>query len=322
MKPSNVIGTSSAVSADQLTLTEMCDDGIYTTPPAFPPSDSPDDVALTTDSDTDRARYRNRTNHRVKLDQHHQQISDQRETLVEQFSTLSQAELVQRLVDAQLSLHEWRHACSDIMSILTLCPELTELVYARSIRVVLRNALMSLESVDGVGHIECSMPCVNTERPLIDLNRWDGLHFSEWAIQWFPKSWWLSVSVDGSRWGIAFNILTTITNIRISGVVQLTLPSDLTAVRVRFAQKPKMSVAIDTSVGWGIVPVPVHESIQQIIRDKIEEVVHGRLCNDNGMVVVLRRKLANAAVSDSDLYEATMQAKRANNVKLRSSTFF
>lgn len=257
----------------------------------------------------------------VKLDVHHEHVNEQKDKLADRLAGLSKSELIQHAIDTHYTLHEWRHAASDLLSVLALSPEMTDAFYARSLRVMLKTALESLDSVDCLQHLECSMPSVAVERPIINVTRWDGLHYSEWSMQWSPKSWWVSVSADGSRWGLAFNCLANISAISLRGHIQCSFSPDLTALRIRFVEKPSLNMLVETTVGFGIVPLPVQESIQEIIRDRIKEFVDIRLCNDQGMVIVLRRKPLHS-ISDNDIYEATMQAKRAKNIRLKSSSFF
>lgn len=280
-------------------------DGIYTAPPLFP---NPDENAT--------------TGSKVKLDIQHEQLNEQKEKLTEKLSKLSHAQLVQHVVDSQYALHEWRHTCSDILSVLTLSPEMTDVFYSRSLRNLLKSALESLESVDCLRHLECSMPSIAAERPFVDIIRWDGLNYSEWKIIWSPKSWWVSVSADGSKWGLAFNCLANVSAISLNAKIQCSFSPDLTSLRLRFMEKPKLNMSVETNVGWGFVPIPVQQSIQDIIKSQIHQVVDSRLCNPQGMVVVLRRKPSSESVSDNDIYEATMAAKRANEVRLRSPSFF
>lgn len=274
----------------------------YVTPPPFSPSLSHDFIDPQPD-----------TNGHPHAPPH------QQTTLHAQLSSLSRSQLEQRLIDTDSALHTWRTAATHLFTSLALSPEMTDAVYARSLRAMLKSALESLDSLESLRHVECSMPSVAKEAPSLDLIRWDGLHFSEWHVEWAPASWWVSVSADGSRWGLAFNCLTNVSNIRLNGLIQCSFSHDLTALRLRFATTPYLHLDVNTAVGWGIVPVPVQQSIAQIIRDQIDSFVDTRLCSHDGMVVVLRRKSTNP-LSDSDVSEATSQAKRANAIRLRAAT--
>lgn len=245
----------------------------------------------------------------------------EKQLLRDQLSLLSHSALLEYAVKTQTAMAEWQRAASDLISTLALSPEMTDLYYARSLRILLKSALEGLESVDSLQHVECSMPSVASEKPFVNIVRWDGLHFSECDIQWAPSSWWVSVSADGSRWGLAFNCHATVSAISLRGRVQCSFSNDLTAMRIRFIDKPLLNLDVDTSVGWGPVPLPVRESIARLIREKIEQFLDGRLCNEDGMVIVLKRKPLQK-ISENDVYEATMQARRANSIHLRSKSLF
>lgn len=252
---------------------------------------------------------------------HNTDIDERKRNLRKQLSSFSHSALLDLAVETKCTVHEWERAASDLLSTLALSPEMTDAFYARSLRALLTSALESLDYVDVLQHVECSLPSVATEKPSVNVIQWDGLHFSEFDFQWAPSSWWVSVSANGSRWGLSFNCLANVSGISLSGRVRCSFSNDLTATRIRFVDKPLLNLTVDTSVGWGFVPLPVRESIAQMIRERIEQFVDVRLCNDEGMVIVLKRK-PSKRVSESDIYEATMQAQRANSVRLRSSTFF
>lgn len=232
---------------------------------------------------------------------------------------LSHADLLQRAARAEALLAHWRHAASDLFTSLALSPDMTDAFYARSLRVLLKDALEALESVDALRHVEFSMPSVASEAPDVQLVRWDGLPFSEWEFEWAPVSWWVSVSADGSRWGLPFNCLANVSRISMKGRLFCSFSPDLTAVRVRFPARPLLRMTVDTSVGWGAVPFPVRQSIEALIRDEVDKFIDERLCNSQGMVIVLRRKMVRA-LTDSDVLEAKLQAERAHDIRLTSGT--
>lgn len=244
-----------------------------------------------------------------------------RSNIAHRLSSLSHSDLLEHAIETELKVHEWGNAASSLMTTLALSPEMTDVFYARSLRALLTSALETLDSIDELKHVECSMPSIAAEAPTIDLVHWSGLHFSEWDVQWTPTSWWVSVSADGSRWGLAFNCLAKVSEISLAGRLRCSFSRDLSAVRVRFAHKPCLDTTVDTSVGWGAVPLPVRESIVHLIQSEIENFVNSRLCNDEGMIIVLRRKPL-LTVSESDIFEATLQARRAGNIKLRTTTLF
>ena len=54
-------------------------------------------------------------------------------------------------------------AASDLVSMLALSPEMAEAFYAHSLRDVLSDALRTLQPIEELRHVECSMPSVATE---------------------------------------------------------------------------------------------------------------------------------------------------------------
>lgn len=234
-----------------------------------------------------------------------------------ELSLLSTEQLVDRLVAAESRLKKWERVASELVTTIALSPEMTENYYARQLRELLTNALFELKEVDELRHVECSMPCVSGEKPNIEMIEWVGLDYSEWMLEWAPHSWWVSVSVIGSRWGLGFNSLTSVSGMYLKGVIRCSFSKDLTALRVAFRETPSMDMVVEGSVGWGVVPIPLRERIERLVRMEIVRFVEKRLTGDESMVVVLRRK-ALAVLSESDIEEATEQAKRASSVSLRS----
>lgn len=246
------------------------------------------------------------------------QDASAREKLRGELKALSHEELVERLAGAELRLRKWEASASELVTTLALSPDMTEGLYARSLRDLLSAALLTLESVDGLRHVECSMPCVAAEAPHVSMREWAGLDYSEWDVEWSPSSWWVSVSADGSRWGLGFNVLTRVSAMRLEGALRCAFSKDLTSMRTSFMEKPCLEMDVESSVGWGVVPIPVRVQIEAMVRAEIERFVEQRLTGDESMVVVLRRK-ALAKITESDLLEARDQAKRSSNVNLRSA---
>lgn len=234
-------------------------------------------------------------------------------------SALSKDELLDHAVSCERRLEQWKQASTDLVSSLALSPDMTETLYARSLRELLSDSLVTLEAIDELRHVECSMPCVASERPRVDLIRWGGLHFSEWRVEWAPASWWVSVSAVGNRWGLGFNCLTNVSSIQLSGRLRCAFADDLTSVRISFSENPGMHMTIESVVGWGAVPIPVRESIEEMVREEIESFVQKRLTGNESIVVVLRRK-ALMKLNEGDLLEAKLQAERAGSINLRSPT--
>eukprot|EP00178_Gracilaria_changii_P027068 TRINITY_DN840_c0_g1_i2.p1 TRINITY_DN840_c0_g1~~TRINITY_DN840_c0_g1_i2.p1 ORF type:complete len:317 (-),score=42.00 TRINITY_DN840_c0_g1_i2:666-1616(-) len=246
--------------------------------------------------------------------------SEADEDLRAHLKTLSHEQLLQRCMLNEMRLRQWEQASSSFVSALALTPEMTEAFYARSLRELLSSALQTLDVVEELRHVECSMPCVKGEAPQISLTLWRDLSYSEWHVEWSPASWWVSVSAVGYRWGLSFNCLTKVTGIYLNGMIRCSFSKDMTGLRIGFPQKPILDMTVESSVGWGAVPLPVREQIETLVRSEIELFVQNRLTGANDMVVVLKRK-AEKELTESDLMEARSQAERASTVNLRTATF-
>ncbi|CAN8064999.1 unnamed protein product [Agarophyton chilense] len=242
------------------------------------------------------------------------------ENLRAHLKKLSYEQLLQRCMLNEMRLRQWEQASTSFVSAMALTPEMTEAFYARSLRELLSSALQTLDVVEELRHVECSMPCVKGEAPQISLTLWRDLSYSEWCVEWSPASWWVSVSAVGYRWGLSFNCLTKVTGIYLNGMIRCSFSDDMTSLRIGFPQKPILDMTVESSVGWGAVPIPVREQIENLVRSEIELFVQNRLTGDNDMVVVLKKK-AEKKLTESDLQEAKSQAERASAVNLRTATF-
>jgi len=216
------------------------------------------------------------------------------------------------------------------VSALALAPD-SNAMYSRLLRTILCTALKSVVSIQHIRHVECSLPSLPTERPklsLINISNMSSttcISDSRWRIDWKPASWWVSVAATGSKWGLAFNALTTVSHISISGVVKTRFSEDLTAMRLAFVDEPQLDMTVKSevamAVGMGVynmgIPVPVEEQIEDVIRNELRRFIMDTLVGKNSSVIVLRRKPTNP-VSKEDLEEAISAAHRANAVQLRS----
>lgn len=242
------------------------------------------------------------------------------ESLRKQLLSFSHEQLVEECLSKDRQIRHWKRAASSLLTSMALTPDMTEAYYARALRELLSSALETLDVIEELRHIECSMPCLKGEAPRVSLVRWCDLQYSEWHVEWSPTSWWLSVSAVGCRWGIGFNCLTNVRGIFVNGVIRCAFAEDMTALRLSFLEKPILDMDIESSVGWGAVPIPVREQIEHLVRAEIEQFVEQRVTGRNDMVIALRAKV-RSSLSENDLQEARLQAERAKNVQLRSTTF-
>lgn len=222
--------------------------------------------------------------------------------------------LADEVLSLRAKMKEWEKMASEMVGALALAPDCTAM-YARLLRELLCDALLGVASIDALRHVECSLPSLPTERPALSLVRWDGLTDSEWDVEWSPTSWWVSVSAVGSRWGIGFNAVTRCSAIHVSGRLRAAFSPDLTALRVAFVDTPHLAMSVRSRVGWGAVPLPVRQQIEQVVRNQLRDFVSDTLVSDQGLVIVLRRK-AVELVTEDDVREATEAAERANSVQL------
>lgn len=266
------------------------EEGRYTPAPPFPNGDGEEDTPTSADDE--------RSAHAARAILH----------------ARDKAALVDEVLALRERVNEWEAMASDMVGALALAPDSTAM-YARLLRALLRDALHEVTAIDALRHVECSLPSLPGERPSLSLARWQGLEDSEWLVAWAPTSWWVSVSAVGSRWGIGFNALTRCSAIEVRGRLRVALAPDLTALRATFVSPPSLSMDVRSRVGWGIVPLPVQQQIEGIVRDQLRQFVADTLVGDQGLVIVLRRK-ANELISEDDVREAIEAAKRANSVRL------
>lgn len=236
-----------------------------------------------------------------------------------QLLSKSKEQLVDELLSLRARLSSWEQLTSQIVSALALAPDSNDM-YSRLLRTILCSALQSVVSIQAIRHVECSLPSLPTERPELSLVTWRSLSDSLWRIRWNPHSWWVSCAATGSKWGLAFNALTTVSHISIEGRLRCAFSGDMTAVRLAFAEEPVLDMKIRSEVAMGMgigIPLPVEEQIEDVIRVELRNFIRDTLVGKNSSVIVLRRKPTNP-VSKEDLEEAISAAHRANAVQLRS----
>jgi len=176
-------------------------------------------------------------------------------------------------------------------------------MYSRLLRTILCTALKSVVSIQHIRHVECSLPSLPTERPKLSLINISNISSttcisdSRWRIDWKPASWWVSVAATGSKWGLAFNALTTVSHISISGVVKTRFSEDLTAIRLAFVDEPQLDMTVKSevamAVGMGVynmgIPVPVEEQIEDVIRNELRRFIMDTILRYNLLSIYLLR---------------------------------
>lgn len=234
---------------------------------------------------------------------------------MEDLETKSKEELMREVMKLRRQINDWEDLTSRIVAAIALAPEMNSM-YSRLLRTLLSEALKQITTIREILHIECSLPSITREKPKLKLLESESLSNSLWELRWSPKSWWISVSAIGLRWGLSFQALTTIRKIEISGKLRCAFSSDITAIRISFIEEPQLDMEIIADVGWGIVPLPVQQQIDQVVRAEMKKFLIDTLVGDNSTVFVLRRKIVS--MTAEDLLEAKDAAKRANNIKFHS----
>ncbi len=234
---------------------------------------------------------------------------------VDELQNKSKDELIAEVLALRSRITAWEKLSSSLVAAVALAPEMNAM-YARLLRSLLCDALRQVSTISQLLHVECSLPSIASEKPRLTLLHCDSLADTVWDVVWAPSSWWVSVAATGARWGIPFQALTTVRRIQISGRLRCAFASDVTAIRVAFDEEPRLDMQVLAEVGWGVVPIPVQQQIEQVVRSELRRFVTDTLVGENSTVFVLRRKLVN--MTAEDLKEAKDAARRANNIKLHS----
>lgn len=183
--------------------------------------------------------------------------------------SLTREELLERLAQAEKTCARYDHVARKLLSALALSPVMNDF-YSRHARILLRDALLSLPSVSEVGHVECSMPSLasGSDAPFVEPVRFDGLQYSEWDVEWRPRSWWLSVAI---KTPLLLRIYVRLTGMGVVGRMRCSLSADLSSVRLAFSRRPSVWWTTETRVlGFGAVPEVLKSGLDAEIANQVE----------------------------------------------------
>jgi len=207
---------------------------------------------------------------------------------------------------------EWEKMGADFLCALALSPTMLAW-YADVLSDLLTSSLSNSQVVQQVDYVQCSFPCLESEKPNIRMIRWLGMHGGEFEVDWQPKSWWIALSVQG---GLGAQLVVTISGLSVKGIARTALSYDCSALRLSFWEFARldMNASSKVVVGTGSLPIPMRAWIEKLVVKKVEEIVHNYLVSPNERVIVLRRTIRPRMLSDADLANAEKAAQRASRI--------
>merc|ERR1711920_753366 len=107
-------------------------------------------------------------------------------------------------------------------------------------------------------------------------------------MQWTSASWDIAVSVVGRHFGLVFSLDMRLHHFGVRGRVKVTLPEarslDLSKVILSFLELPEVDFQVDSSVAFGLVPLPVQAQVDAKIRSASAQWLRGHLVEPNAML--------------------------------------
>lgn len=159
---------------------------------------------------------------------------------------------------------EWSLAASALVNVLLMSPKQNG-HYAAEVSKLLESALGSLSFVERLRYVNCSFPAAAGNAPRVQLLRWESLEYSEWRMSFSP-AWSCEVCVDGKQL-ISFSTLVKVLNAKIEGRLRLAFSPNLASLSLSFVDVPTADVDVECGVIIGQVPLPIRETVGNIIRD-------------------------------------------------------
>mmetsp|Transcript_17964 Transcript_17964/g.54972 ORF Transcript_17964/g.54972 Transcript_17964/m.54972 type:complete len:322 (-) Transcript_17964:347-1312(-) len=213
------------------------------------------------------------------------------------------ARLRAELERAKLANEKWASAASALVNVLLMSPRQND-NYASEVRKQLEKALGSLSVVERIRYVNCSFPASKAHAPSVKLVRWHALDDSEWELRWSP-AWSCEVVVDG-RQVISFSTLLRVSGVAITGRLKLAFSKDLSKLKLQFAETPATSLAVDCKVIIGKVPLPIQETMGNLIRDGALRWINDNLVAPNDLSITLHER--ERPLSDQEYEQAKTAA--------------
>lgn len=174
------------------------------------------------------------------------------------------AELEAEVCQTRNALHAWSLAASSLVNVLLMNPRQTG-NYSAEVSRLLESALGSLSFVEKVRYVNCSFPSASANAPRVRLVHWRSIEDSEWEMRFAP-AWSCEVCVDGKQL-ISFSTLVRVLNAQIQGRLKLAFSHDLARLSISFVKEPETNVDVDCGVIVGHLPLPIRETMGNLIRD-------------------------------------------------------
>ena len=224
-----------------------------------------------------------------------------------------------RALQAEGRLRMWEDVVSRLAFLMLLGPEMSE-YYKRTLMKELSTALRSLDQIEEVRDLKCSLPAVPSEAPRLELVRGGDLaEPMEWDLLWAAASWSVSLSVSGRVYGVGFSLDLRLHRFGVRGRVKVVIPrgadGDLSQIKVSFLRPPELDVAVDCHVVVGMVPLPVRSQVDAKVRSSFARWLECELVEPNAMLFKLASMRPKRNLSDADVQQAIADAERAGRTK-------
>jgi len=223
------------------------------------------------------------------------------------------AALRAELQRARQANENWATAASALVNVLLMSPRQND-NYASEVRKQLQKALGSLSAVERIRYVNCSFPASKAHAPSVKLVRWHALDDSEWELRWSP-AWSCEVVVDG-RQVISFSALLRVSGVSATGRLKLAFSKDLSKLKLQFAETPATKLDVDCKVIIGKVPLPIQETMGNLIRDGALRWINDNLVAPNDLTITLHER--QRALTDKE-YEQAKNAALVGAQRARDS---
>mmetsp|Transcript_73066 Transcript_73066/g.202656 ORF Transcript_73066/g.202656 Transcript_73066/m.202656 type:complete len:533 (-) Transcript_73066:151-1749(-) len=219
-----------------------------------------------------------------------------------------------RASELQGRLNMWESLISSLSFVMAMGPDRGEQC-KRTFMKELSDAIKSVDSVQEVSHVTCSIPAVQSEAPRLSLIHWNGEldQPMEWDVQWASACWSVGVSVLGRQYGLSFSLKLRVHHFGIKGRLSVSLPQgramDLSEARVSFVELPKVEFLVDSDVLLGVVPLPVQSQVDAKIRAALKQWLSKEMVEPNAMVFTIPSLRPKYELSDKDVQQAILDAE-------------